>query len=424
MSISNDENSLNPGFFARCLRGVSLVMRIAMPIALLAVGGYAFSVLSVEPKEEKSEPGEKQRLRTNVTELTVLDYPVVVHTNGVVQPHNEVTLSAQVSGQITRISPAFEVGSYFKAGEVLIELDASDYETGVLIAEAQKLSAESALELAEQTLERLTHLHLTNNVAEAELNQAVADRKQAAAQWESTEAAFERAQRDLERTKIRAPFDGRVRVQSVGLGQSVGPGTALGVAFAVDFAEIRLPISSNELRYLDLPELEGDETVDVELRDAVNPESETVWRGKIVRTEGTLDSDSLELCVIARVHDPFGLETGHPPLRIGQPVTGWIAGKTLKNVLAVPRMAVRQLDQIFLVDRTELTLSTKTIEPIWSDEDFVIVRDPTIESGSLLSTTQLVYVPEGAKVEIIPDIGLTAAATDTGMTIQDQPLAN
>ncbi|MDA1277753.1 MAG: efflux RND transporter periplasmic adaptor subunit, partial [Verrucomicrobia bacterium] len=160
--------------------------------------------------------------------------------------------------------------------------------------------------------------------------------------------------------------------------------------------------------------------LEVELRDAVGGASDTVWKAKIVRTEGTLDESSLELFAVARVDDPFGLASGHPPLRIGQPVTARIAGRVLTNVVALPRMAVRQLDQIILIDKQDLTLTPKTIVPIWADEEHIVVRDPAIHEGVLLSTTQLVYAPARSKVEIIPDI-LDAPALGTNTLAEATP---
>ena len=116
----------------------------------------------------------------------------------------------------------------------------------------------------------------------------------------------------------------------------------------------------------------------------------------------------------------FGLKSGNPPLRIGQPVTAFIAGRLLTNVVALPRMGVRQLDQIILIDKQDLTLTPKTIIPLWADEEHVVVRDPAIHDGVLLSTTQLVYAPAGSKVEIIPDI-LAAPAVGTNVLAQTKP---
>jgi RND family efflux transporter MFP subunit len=395
---------------------LAILIRAAVPLGLVAAGCLAYAILSIEPEQGQDPPVEEQAIRTRVTELRVRDYPVVIRTQGTVQPHNEVALSAQVSGRVTRVSPAFEVGSYFSAGEVLVELDARDFQTALTIAQARRLSAESALQLATQNYERKMQLYNKRNVSvsQAELDQASATRLQAEAERDSAVAQLEQARRDLERTRIRAPFDGRVRQKGVGLGQSVGVGTALGVVFAIDYAEVRLPIAGRELQFLELPERAGDEPVDVELRNAIRQDEETVWHGKIVRTEGAVDEDSLELFVIAQVDDPFGLKSSQPPLRIGQPVVASIEGKVLTDVVALPRAAVRQLDQVFLVDRHDRTLEPRTITPVWSDEEHVIVRDPAIRDGGWLATTRLVYAPSGAAVEIISDMELAAAGETSG----------
>ncbi len=386
---------------------IAAFVRVAIPIGILAAGGYAYWVLSVEPEEAKSAPPAEQIIRTRVTRLRAGEYTVVVKTNGIVQPHNPVTVSAEVSGQITTVSPTFEVGAYFSEGDVLVELDNRDYRTALTVAKARHEIAGSARQLAANSHRRMAELIREGATTEAQLEQAAAALAQATAEVETTAAQVEQAQRDLERTTIRAMFNGRVQTKLVGVGNQVAPGTALGDVFAVDFAEVRLPLASRELRFLDLPEVNGDLPVKVELRDAIDETSDVVWEGSIVRAEGALDRDSLELFAIARIDDPFGLHSNHPVLRIGQPVVATIRGERLTNVVAMPRGAVRQLDQVFLVDEDELTLKTMTIQPVWSDEEHVIVRDPQIHDGAMLATTQLVYAPEGAEVEIIPDAETT-----------------
>ena len=191
----------------------------------------------------------------------------------------------------------------------------------------------------------------------------------------------------------------------------------MGTIFASDYAEVRLPISGNDLPLLDLPEVVGDPPVKVKLMDTLNPESETVWDASIIRTEGALDPATLELFAIAKVDDPFGLRTGKPPLRIGQPVTATVSGKVLLDVMAIPRIAVKKLDQIYLVEQKKLTLRRRTIKPIWADADHIIIRDPEIADGSLVATTRLSYAPDGARVEILPHIN-PEAPTETTMLKQ------
>jgi RND family efflux transporter MFP subunit len=285
-----------------------------------------------------------------------------------------------------------------------VELDSQDFQTAVIVAEAQLARAISAYAQEETRAKqaRLNWEDLGYDEEPTELVLRLPQLREAKANVDSATAQLEQAKRNLERTKVRAPFDGRVRQRRVGLGQSVGPGTPLGSIFAIEFAEVRLPIAARDMAFLRLPEGPEDSPIDVQLRDALNHDG-TTWTAKIIRTEGTLDENSLDLFAIARVLDPFGRKSDRPPLRIGQPVVASIPGRVLKDVIVVPRMAVRQLDRIILVDPNELTIKSHRIETIWSDEEHVVVRDPMIADGSLLATTHLIYAPNGSKVEILPD---------------------
>ena len=385
---------------------MAILARTAIPVGILLVGIIAYVLLSVEPKKAKSPSARAQAIRTKVKELRVGEYPVMIKTHGVVRPHSEVTLTAQVAGRIRQVNSGLEDGAFFTAGEVLLELETVDYETAVVSAEAQVARAQAAHALEETRAKqaRLNWEDLGYKEAPSELVLRLPQVRESKANVDSATAQLARAKRDLERTKIRAPFEGRVRRRSVGLGQVVGAGTPLASIFTVDFAEVRLPISAREIRFLTLPETAQEFPVEVQLRSSTDEESTMVWKARIIRTEGALDDNSLDLFAIARVDDPFGRKSGLPPLRIGQPVIGSIAGKVLTNVVALPRVAVRQINQIILVDRTTLLLQNRTIIPVWSDQENIVVRDSAIRDRSWISITHQVLAPDGAKVEIIPDI--------------------
>lgn len=390
-----------------------LLVRAAVPLAILAAGWFGFVKISVEVDEEASTATEKKNPRTRVEEITRTDYPVRVTTYGIVQAHNQVTLSAEIAGTVTKVSPSFEAGAYFSAGEVLVEIDDRNYMAAVAMAESRLLAAKSALQLAKLNEERKLRLVESNAVSQAEVDSASATREQAEADVDLAAAELKQTKLDLKRTKVLAPFDGRVQTKNIGLGQMAGPNTPLGEIFAVDFAEVRLPISASQREFLTLPEFDDDAPVGVELRDAINKTSQSSWQAKIVRTEGVLDIDSRDLFAIARIDDPFGRSSDHPPLRIGQPVVASIEGVTLHDVVALPRAAVRQLNKVILVNRDELTLLPVTVTALWSNAKHVIVASSDIPDDVLLATTPMVFTPEGAKVDIIPDPISTATVADT-----------
>jgi RND family efflux transporter MFP subunit len=382
---------------------LSKVSRAAVPVAILLVGWFSYQGLSVGEEEAKAPPEKQKVIKTTVAEIELQNYQTIVTTRGIVRPHNEVTLNAEVTGKIVRVSPNFEDGAYFGEDEVLLELDDSDFKTAVLTAEAQvaRAAATLAQEEARAKQARLNWEDLGYDEEPNDLVLRLPQLREAQANVKSSTALLAQAQRDLERTRIRAPFEGRVRMRSVGRGQSVGTGTPLGTIFATDYAEVRLPLSSQELSFLTLPDGTEDSPVAVELRDAIRPDSETVWKGEIVRTEGALDEDSLELFAIARIPDPFGLKSDHLPLPINQPVSGAIQGRVLEDVYVVPRKAIREVDRIYLVNKQTLTLERHVIEAIWSEKDHVVIRSPGMFDGSYLATSRLSYTPDEAKVEII-----------------------
>lgn len=380
-------------------------LRLIVPILFLAVGWFAFGHWIKPEAREKRSPGLPQLPKTKVIELNVVDFEPQIETNSVVRSHNEVTLTSQVGGQIVATHPQFEDGAYFKKGSVLVELDKADFKTAVASAKSQQAQA-LALHAQEQTRAKQARLDwedLGYKEEPSDLVLRVPQLREAEARVEAATAQLEQAERGLERCQILAPFDGRVRQRLVGVSQTIGGGTALGSIFAVDYAEVRLPIGARQMRFLKLPEEASDLPVKIILRDALDKNNKIEWEALIVRTEGALNEESLDLFAIARIDDPFGRKSGKAPLRIGQPVTAKVPGLLLEKVVAIPREAVRQLSQITVVDRESHIISKRAVTPLWESDTHLIVRDESLIDGTLLATAFLVYTPDGTKVEILPD---------------------
>ena len=239
--------------------------------------------------------------------------------------------------------------------------------------------------------------------------------KEARAVVTASQAELEQAQRDLERAKIRAPFDGRVKKRRVGLGQAVSATTQLGEVFATDIAEVRLPLSPNQLRFIDLPTREGDTPLAVTLTDALgrdHPEGPATWEAQIIRTEGALDESSRELFAIARIEDPFGLIDEKPELRIGQPVRAEIKAMIMPDVFVIPRDCLRGINLIYRINPEHNRIIKTEIEPVWSNEDVLLVREG-IANGDWLAISRMPHVSNGAPVEIIkPSMAETGESTE------------
>lgn len=385
-----------------------MLLRILIPVLILTAGFFVAKKLStaIEPPAPQHAP--PQKLRTEVIELQRTDYPVLLNTQGVVRAHYETPLTPAVSGRIIAIHPSFEDGAFFSEGAVLAELDPADFQAAVEAAESRVARSEAALaqEEARAKQARLNWEELGYDEEPSPLVLRVPQLKEAHATVDAARAELDQARLNLERTKVKAPFDGRVRVRTVGLGQAVGNSTPLGEIYATDYAEVRLPLTPEQLAFIDLPSRPNDPEVGVTLTSthSVTPDGTTPqWPARIVRSEGALDESSRELFAIARIDDPFGLESGKPPLRIGQPVRASVEGRNLQDVFVVPRLALRGVNRIYLVDRENPAIIRTEIEPIWTTREVLIVKDG-LENGQWLSTTRLPYAPDGAPVEVVESI--------------------
>lgn len=392
-----------------------MLIRLVIPFVILALGGALAWILGKPVDPPKPEPAPPQVLKTEVIELHRSRYQVILESQGTVRAHHTTTLTPLVAGTIIRIHDGFEDGAFFKKGETLAELDPSDFQASVASAESQLARAQAALaqEEARAKQARLNWEDLGYNEEPSDLVLRIPQLKEAQANVDAAKASLDQAVRDLERTKIRAPFDGRVRQRVVGLGQSVGASTPLGEIFASDFAEIRLPLSPHQLEFVRLPVRPGDPPVEVTLTDALGGPDPARWKARIVRTEGTLDESSRELFAIARIDDPFGLKTGKPPLRIAQPVRASVEGEVLEDVFVIPRHTLRGVNRVYLVDPERKQLVRTDIEPIWTTAEDIVIESG-LQEGQLLSTTRLPYAPDGAPVEIVenPAAAETPAATN------------
>ncbi|BDS08296.1 RND superfamily efflux pump MFP component [Oceaniferula spumae] len=367
-------------------------------------------------KRKRSEPRRSSKsptIKTKVLPLEKVDFTVEVYAQGDIRAHHNTALTPQVGGRVVKISPKFEDGAFFQKDEVLLEIETADYLTELESAKAQLARAESAY-AQEQARAKQALLNWKDAGFDEEPSDLVLRKPQlreAEANVTSAKAALERAERNLVRTKVRAPYNGRVRTRSVGIGQQVGSNTTLGEIFTTDIAEVRLPITTRDLEFYHPPNKPIDENSaeaqEITLTSIVaSHTSSHTWKANIIRTEGELDVDSRQIFVIARIKDPFGLKSGSPALYLGQPVRATIPADTLKDVYAVSRDHFSDLNEIIVVREGKIV--HVNIEPLWTTQDNIIFKD-NLQPGDQLSITHLPYAPEGSPVEIIPEPSETPA---------------
>lgn len=398
-------------------------IRYILPMALIVlsiVTVVAMTRLAGSKRPDRVDTGQSAVL-VDTVEAREQSLNFIVRSQGPVRPRTETTLVAEVSGKVVSVSPDFVAGGFFRAGEVLLEIDPSDFQTAVKRAEAALASRQA--QLADEQARSAQALKDWRGLGRTgEPPPLVAREPQLAdaqANVMAAQADLDKARRDLQRTRISAPYDGLVRSKRVDVGQFVSAGSQLGVTFAVDRAEIRLPLPSADLAFLNLPASADTTSTDfpaVRLQAEVGGQTLS-WEARLIRTEGVIDESSRVLYAVAEVDDPYGLlgQSQQPELRMGTFVRAEIEGRYIEHAVVLPRYVLRN-DNTVLVANGERELEIREVTVARAEPQQVYLTDG-IKGGELVVTTTLDAPIPGTRLvisgETPPAAPETAVAVDT-----------
>ena len=401
------------------------------PLGILALAGLGAFILIATAPEVESVATEKTLPLVRAIDVAPEDISFTVRSQGTVAPRTESELIPEVSGRVVWISPSLVSGGFFTQDEPLLRIDDRDYQAALARAQADVARAEGEAEHATSELSRQRGLARSKANSRSQLSDAIRAERVAEASLQAARVQLEIAERDLARTEIKAPFDGRVRNERVDYGQFVSRGSPIANVYATDFAEIRLPLADQQLAFLDLPGLlspvGAPDGPEVRLHAQFAGQDHT-WVGQIVRTEGEIDDESRMVHVVAQVEDPYGAkqarqnalaqdgggfesetvsESGPSPLAVGLFVRAEIDGKVAEDVITVPRVSMRDANQMLVVDRDN-RLQKRTVDVLRIDREDVVVRGD-LEMGDRVVVSPLQVVVEGMEVRTIPTEGNSAS---------------
>jgi multidrug efflux system membrane fusion protein len=380
-------------------------LKIILPIAILVFGAAAAVIMIRSRAPVATRPTSEYTPLVRVIEVKPGDYRFTVAAHGTVRPRTESTLVSEVAGTVVEVAPSFAAGGFFKEGDVLVRIDPVDYQLAVVTAKGQVAQAKVLVqtEEAQAQVAREEWQDLGGGDAPP-LAAREPQLEEARAALDAAEAALQRAERDLARTRIAAPYDGRVRSKLVDVGQYVSPGTPVANVFAVDYAEVRLPIPDSDLAYLDIDvnynartASGGAVSAPEVLLSADFAGEMRRWWGVIVRVEGEIDPVSRMINLVAQVRDPYGRGDGAAaPLPAGLFVDAEIQGRMVEDAVALPRSALRGEDRVLIVD-AENRLRFRKVEVLRADRSEAVIGDG-LQPGERVCLSLLEAVTEGMKV--------------------------
>jgi membrane fusion protein (multidrug efflux system) len=307
-----------------------------------------------------------------------------------------VTVAAELDGKVVHI--AFESGSVVKAGDLLLKQDTST-------EEAQLRSADASVALARINLERARELRAQSTIAQSELDAADAQFKQTAAQADNIRAT-------IGKKTIRAPFDGRLGIRLVNLGQSLKSGDAIVSLQSLDPIYVNFLLPQQRLA-----ELARDLVVRV-TSDAVPGQ---VMEGRITAINPDVDSATRNVRVQATLANRD--EHLHP----GMFASVSVVLPSTDQVLAIPATAVLYApygNSVFVVEEKKDDQSGKAA-PVLRQQlvrlgvrrgDFVAVTSG-LKAGETVVTTGVFKLRNGIAVTVnnslAPDAQLAPHPSDT-----------
>lgn len=383
---------------------VKKLLKVSAPIAVLLAGFLVVKGLSAARPEPEKKEEETRLVSLYVDEARSEFVNVNVITQGEVRPKTRIELIPQVTGRIVGLSENFNDGAEFRAGDLLLKIDDTDYQLALARAEAGVASAQTELERQLATKD-IKEKEWSDNRRDGEEPTAfslnLTQVAQAEAQLRSAQAELKRARLDLERTEVRLPFDGRVEVRNVGIGQYVTAGASLGTVFSTDTVEVRLPLTDTQLIELNLPlgySAEGYDRAPVVNFSAMLGNRPYQWEGRIVRVSASVDQDTRLIYATAEVADPYGAAASEGmPMAVGLFVNAEIAGIDGQDAIVMPRLALRNENKVYVINE-ENRLEIRTVDVISTSSEQVMIASG-VAPGEHVVTSTLPNAVDGMEVE-------------------------
>ncbi|NWG70051.1 MAG: efflux RND transporter periplasmic adaptor subunit [Parvularculaceae bacterium] len=325
---------------------------VGAPLAVLAVAVGVIMLLSATARKPEKNVDPPLPIAVEIATVRSVTTSLEVTAQGEVKSKTEADVAARVGGQIVEVAPQFEPGASVRSGDLLVRIDPAEYRLAVERARSQVSRARENLARmrSEADLAKADWQELGMAGTPSDLTLLKPQMASATADLRTAEAAVREAELALERTEIRAPFDGRVKSRRVDVGDFVAPGTPVASLFAVDVAQVRIPLTERDLSVLGVgpgfgatPENPGP----VALVRGTGAHAGAPWSGHLALVEASFDPATRLVYGLVEVKDPFA---GPTPLAPGMFVSVDLKGRTEEALLAIPRGAYKKNEVVYTVD--------------------------------------------------------------------------
>ena len=368
--------------------------KVTALVVVLLIGFVLMKYLTDHGPEADKELPPRIIPVVNVMKVAASTEQYLIHTQGRVDAVMRTQAASEVMGRVVMVSPKFKAGGKFSHDEIMLEIDGADYVSAH--AAAVSSLAEAKLMLVQEEARAEQAGRDWQKLGRGEPSDLVLRKPQiesAEARILAAQAAVEKAARDLERTKLRAPYDCRVESVYTDIGSYVMAGARLADVYSSNAFEVRVPVTLEELGYLNKDQVVGSKAV----IKATLGGAERRWHGEIMRNEGVVDQQTMTMYLVVAIKPENGAGTYYlPPLGLFVEVE--IEGGSMERVYRIPRNALRSDNTLLAVNKDnelemiEVTLA-RTLE-----KDVIISRG--LSDGAKVIVSPIETPVEGMRLSI------------------------
>ena len=360
--------------------GRRLVINILLSLIVIIAGIAGAAYISKSAPKARKRPPTRMTPPVQVISVNPDNHGVTVSAMGTVIPAREIILEARVAGEIVAIDPEFTVGGFLEKDSEILRIDPQDYQLALTLARARVKDAESKLKLleaeAESARDEWSQLYRDRNQVSTEPPPLVFKLPQvtaAKAMLTAQKAEVQKAQLNLSRTRIRLPFNALVRTKHVDIGSQVSGQEKLAELVGTDEYWIQASIPVDRLNWILIPRRPAEPGSKVRILHRNGYEI----AGKVIKLLGDLGSEGRMARILVEVQDPLNLKKekkNHPVILIGEYVRIEIEGRNLQNVYRIPRTALHDNSNIWVVNQ-DSKLDIRRVEIVWRDAKTVLLRE-------------------------------------------------
>lgn len=332
---------------------------------------------------------EKADIRPSVSVISVTpkDEQTSINVTGLVKSRWQVDLNSNVRGQVTNSFESVLPGSFIKKGQIIAQINEIEYAAALASAKANVTSAE--LELARILNEQSVAKRLDNGSAKNDYRLHKPHVEAAKASLQAAKANVAAAVKQLNDTKVKAPFDAIVLAKNIAPSQQVNIGDSVYTLASSDAIDIEVSLSSLQWQRVNMSK-----HTQAEIQDAFDQR----WQAKVRYLEPVLNTQTRQRGVLLTVAKPYQDQVNLLP---EQQVDVTFSSKVINHAVVTPATVLTRDNKVWTVNDSKLTLEqVRLIEESAESVVFKFVDNPDTERQVVLYPLSTMLIGQSVEVKL------------------------